>query len=134
LNGITITQVSTLDRTEILRRMGQREIRPNWLLETESMQNIPNLSAFLIELSNGGRGWVSYTASMFKLSRICVEVLAGDIPQVTAAALLILHRYNPVQDAIMENLPSADPRWPGFQTMGYFDAFRRIEMVLNLNS
>jgi ribosomal protein S18 acetylase RimI-like enzyme len=129
LKGVTIEKVSTLHRAETLRRMARRKIRPNWLLETESMRNVPNLSAFLIELSDGGQGWVSYNASMFKLTRIYVEVLAGDITKVTAAALLTLHRYNPVQDAIMENLPTTDPRWPGFQALGYFETFRRIEMV-----
>jgi GNAT superfamily N-acetyltransferase len=129
LSGVTVDKVSTLHRAETLRLMARRKIRPNWLVETESMRNVPNLSAFLVELSDGGRGWVSYNASMFKLSRIYVEVLEGDDARVTAAALLTLHRYNRVQDAQIENLPADDPRWPGFQAMGYFDAFRRIEMV-----
>jgi GNAT superfamily N-acetyltransferase len=129
LTGVDIEKVSTLHRAETLRLMARRKDRPNWLLETESMRNVPNLSAFLIELSDGGRGWVSYNASMFKLSRIYVEVLSGNEAQVTAAALLTLHRYNRVQDAQVENLPAADPRWPGFQALGYFDAFRRLEMV-----
>jgi ribosomal protein S18 acetylase RimI-like enzyme len=129
LHGITIKQVSTLHRAETLRRMGQRQEQPNWLVQTETMRNIPNLSAFLVELSDGGRGWVCYVASMFQLTRIYVDVLEGDVPKVTAAALLTLHRYNPVQDAIMENMPAADPRWEGFKAMGYFEAFRRLEMV-----
>lgn len=131
LQGITISQVSTLHRAETLRRMARRQERPNWLVQTETMRNIPNLSAFLVDLSDGGRGWVSYTASMFQLMRIYVDVLAGDPAKVTAAALMTLHRYNPVQDAIMENMPAADPRWEGFKSMGYFEAFRRIEMVRN---
>jgi hypothetical protein len=109
--------------------MGQRQEQPNWLVQTETMRNIPNLSAFLVELSDGGRGWVCYVASMFQLTRIYVDVLEGDVPKVTAAALLTLHRYNPVQDAIMENMPAADPRWEGFKAMGYFEAFRRLEMI-----
>jgi GNAT superfamily N-acetyltransferase len=134
LQDVTITQVSTLHRAETLRRMTQRRGRPNWLAQTETMRNVPNLSAFLVETSDGGRGWVSYNASMFLLTRIYVYVLEGDAPTVTAAALLTLHRYNPVQDAIMENMPADDPRWQGFQAMGYFEAFRRIEMVRNYPS
>ncbi|MFZ0547530.1 MAG: GNAT family N-acetyltransferase [Candidatus Promineifilaceae bacterium] len=129
LKGITISQIGTLQRAETLRRMARRQDRPNWLVQTETMRNVPNLSAFMIETSNGGRGWVSYNASMFLLTRIYVDVLEGDIPSVTAAALLTLHRYNPVQDAIMENMSTDDPRWQGFTAMGYFEAFRRIEMV-----
>ena len=129
LSGITISQVRTLQRAETLRRMARRQERPNWLVQTETMRNIPNLSCFLIELSDGGKGWVSYTASMFQLTHIYVDVLEGDPAIVTAAALLTLHRYNPVQDAIMENMPVVDPRWEGFKAMGYFEAFRRIEMV-----
>lgn len=129
LQDLSIKQVSTLHRAETLRRMARRQGRPNWLLQTETMRNIPNLSAFFVELSDGGRGWVSYIASMFQLTRIYVSVLQGDPASVTAAALLTLHRYNPVQDAIMENMPAADPRWAGFESMGYFDAFYRLEMV-----
>jgi ribosomal protein S18 acetylase RimI-like enzyme len=131
LEGVKISQVSTLHRAETLRRMARREERPNWLVQTETMRNIPTLSAFLVELSNGGRGWVSYSVSMFQLTRIYVDVLEGDPATITAAALLTLHRYNPVQDAIMENMPLADPRWDGFKAMGYFEVFRRIEMVWN---
>ncbi len=131
MKGVTVSQVSTLHRAETLRRMARRAERPNWLVQTETMRNIPSLSAFLVELSDGGRGWVSYVASMFQLTRICVCVLAGDPVKVTVGALLTLHRYNPVQDAIMENLPAADPRWEGFQAMGYFEAFRRLEMMRN---
>jgi hypothetical protein len=129
LQGITISQVSTLHRAETLRRMALRQGRPNWLVQTETMRNIPNLSAFLVDLSDGGRGWVSYAASMFQLSRIYVGVLAGDPAVVTAAVLMTLHNYNRVQDAVMENMPADDPRWQGFTAMGYFEAFRRIEMV-----
>jgi GNAT superfamily N-acetyltransferase len=133
LESIAISQVSTLHRAETLRRMAGRKEHPNWLVQTETMRNLPSLSAFLVELSDGGRGWVSYTASMFQLTRIYVDVLEGDPAVVSAAALLTLHRYNPVQDAIMENMPAADPRWQGFQAMGYFEAFRRIEMVKESN-
>ncbi len=131
LDGLTVEQVTTLDRDDTLRYMACRKTRPNWLIQSESMQHVPNLSAFLVDLSDGGKGWVSYNASMFQLTRICVGVLEGDVPKVTAAALLTLHRYNPVQDAIMENLPLTDPKWLGFQALGYFESFRRIEMLRN---
>jgi hypothetical protein len=128
LKNSKISQVKTLHRAETLRRMARRTDRPNWLLETETMRNVPNLSALLVEMADGGRGWVSYNATMFQLTQIYLEVLEGDVPTVTAAALLTLHRYHTVQDAIMENLPAEDERWLGFQAMGYFEAFRRIEM------
>ena len=46
--------------------------------------------------------------------------------------LQTLHEFFPTQDAIAENIPSTSPAWAGFQQAGYFDAFRRIEMVRSL--
>ena len=40
----------------------------------------------------------------------------------------LLHRLHAAQDAVVENVPD-DERWRGFQRAGYFEVFRRIEMV-----
>jgi hypothetical protein len=47
---------------------------------------------------------------------------------VTATILHVLHQRHKRQDAIAENVPD-DNQWPGFEQAGYFDSFRRIEMV-----
>lgn len=123
-----IKQITTLEQDEILILLAHRRQRPNWLNETESFQNIHNLSGILVELDNGGRGWVAYRASLLQLTHIVVEVAAGDPTEVTAAVLYALHQRHKRQDAVAENLPE-DEQWLGFQQAGYFDSFRRIEML-----
>jgi ribosomal protein S18 acetylase RimI-like enzyme len=123
-----IDRVTTLDHEEAIILLSHRAKRPNWLNETETMQNVHNLSGLLIETSDGGRGWVTYHAGLLQLTRIIVEVVAGDPVEVTATILHVLHQRHKRQDAIAENVPD-DNQWPGFEQAGYFDSFRRIEMV-----
>lgn len=144
LNG-KIQHVTYMEHNDAIYLLSQRKIRPNWLNETQSMQNVRNLpvlasmgensvrqtsrnlSAIMVELAGGGHGWVSYQATFLQLTRIVVGVLAGDPTEVTAAVLQTLHQHHRRQDAIVENLPD-DEQWLGFQQAGYFETFRRIEM------
>lgn len=124
-----IKQVTPHDHEQALALLAQRRERPNWLNETESLQNVRNLSVLEIKLHDGGQGWVVYHASLFQLTRIVVGVTSGDPAEVTAVTLQVLHQRHKQQDAIAENIPADDPKWPGYEQAGYFDAFRRIEMV-----
>ena len=126
-----VKRVTTLNHEEAVILLSHRQDRPNWLNETETLQNVKNLSALLVELHNGGRGWVTYHAGLLQLTRIIVEVTAGDVTEVTETVLHVLHRRHKRQDAISENLFN-DAQWEGYQKMGYFDSFRRIEMVKEL--
>ncbi len=126
-----VRRVTTLNHEEAIILLSHRQNRPNWLNETETLQNARNLSALLVELHNGGRGWVTYHAGLLQLTRIIVEVTAGDVPEVTETVLHVLHRRHKRQDAISENLYD-EAQWEGYQKMGYFDSFRRIEMVKEL--
>lgn len=148
LNG-KIQHVTYMEHNDAIYLLSQRKQRPNWLNETESMQNVRalpvlasmgegsvrqtsrNLAAIMVELADGGQGWVSYQATFLQLTRIVVGVLAGDPTEVTAAVLQTLHQHHRRQDAIVENLPD-DEQWLGFQQAGYFETFRRIEMKRNL--
>jgi ribosomal protein S18 acetylase RimI-like enzyme len=126
-----IRRVSNLDHEDALILLSHRKKRPNWLNETDTMHNLRNLSALLVELENGGRGWVTYHAGLLQLTRIIVEVVAGDTVNVTATMLQVLHRRHKRQDAIAENVIK-DEMWPGYQQAGYFDVFRRVELVKEL--
>jgi hypothetical protein len=126
-----IKQVTTLDHEEAIILLSHRQNRPNWLNETESLQNTRNLSALLVELENGGRGWITYHASLFQLTRILVEVTAGDTVEVTEACLNVLHQRHKRQDAKTENIFD-DEQWLGYKKAGYIESFRRIEMIKNM--
>ena len=121
--------VRTMSREDTLELLKDRVDDPNWLNQTDSFLNVNELSSLVIETSGGGRGWVTYKTSLLRLTRILVNVLEGDPALVTTALLETLHEFYPTQDAIAENIPAEAPIWPGYQQAGYFEAFRRIEMV-----
>ncbi len=120
-----------LDHEEALNLLNERKGTPNWLKQPESMAHVQNLSALVVELDNGGRGWVCFHADLLQLTRMVVEVDAGDPAEVSAATLQTLHRHYKRQDAKIENIPD-DAIWAGFVRAGYFESFRRIEMVKEL--
>lgn len=122
-----VKQITTLNHEDAIILLSHRQEHPNWLNETESLQNVRNLSALLVELKNGGRGWVTYHAGLLQLTRLVVEITVGDPVEVTEAILTVLHQRHKRQDSIAENL-CEDEKWIGFQKAGYFDSFRRIEM------
>ncbi len=124
-----VRDVRTLDHRATVELLAGRGDAPNWINQTESVQNAADVSALVVETDEGGAGWVTYKASLLRLTRIIVEVQRGDPAAVTATILRTLHAYYPTQDAIAENIPVDDPKWAGFVEAGYFEAFRRIEMV-----
>ncbi len=126
-----IKRVTALDHEEAIILLSHRKKQPNWLNQTESLQNTRNLSALLVELDDGSRGWITYHASIFQITRILVEVTAGDPTLVTTACLNVLHNRHKRQDAKTENIFD-DDQWPGYQKAGYIESFRRIEMVKKL--
>ena len=122
-------EIMELERAQTLSLLRQRHERANWLNETESFCQAGGLRGLSVSLEEGGRGWVVYQAGEFQLAHIVVEVLEGDPEIVTTAVLQALHRRHPTQDAVMENLPAGSHYWPGFQSLGYFEVFRRLELV-----
>ena len=132
LARVTPIEVTELERSNLLTLLAERRERPNWLNETESFRPGDNVRGLSVVNHESGRGWVVYSADQYQLSHIVVEVLEGNPAQVAASVLQALHRRNPTQDAVMENLPVDSPLWPGFQSLGYFEVFRRREMVKRL--
>lgn len=123
-----ITSISLLTPSQMVNMLPHRRLRPNWLNETESLLNIAGLSGLMVELEDGSRGWAVYHVGLYKLENIVVEVVKGDLSKVTTAVLSALHNHHPMRDSVAANLLE-DEQWEGFQKAGYFDAFRRIEMV-----
>jgi ribosomal protein S18 acetylase RimI-like enzyme len=142
-------KIHYLQHEEVVELHCARSGRANWLNSVASMRNVrrlaasiiddlgdpsplhesPHLSGLWVEFQNGAEGWVSYQATTLQLKRICVEVIRGDVASVTTGLLKIMHLMHEAQDAIVENIPD-DDQWAGFLQAGYFEVFRRIEMVL----
>jgi GNAT superfamily N-acetyltransferase len=124
-----LRQLRSLGYEATMDLLTSRHDEPNWLNQTESLRNSRELSSLFVETQEGGRGWVTYQTSLLQLTHIVVHASEGDPGAVATALLQTLHEYYPTQDAIAENIPADDPIWEGFLRVGYFDAFRRIEMV-----
>ena len=143
-----VRKVRYLQHEEVLDLHCVRQERMNWLNDIQSMRNVrhlidislieetepfpqheaPHLSGIFVEFLDGSQGWASYQATTLQLKRMCVEVIRGDPQRTTAGVLELLHRLHSSQDAVIENIPD-DDRWGGFKQAGYFEVFRRIEMV-----
>lgn len=140
-------KVRYLQHDEVLELHCRRKERMNWLNSIETMRNVrrlvnvsiddesghlqhelPHLSGIFVEFSDGAQGWVSYQATTLQLKRISVEAVRGDPARATAGLLQLLHRLHSSQDSVIENIPD-DEAWAGFKQAGYFEVFRRIEMV-----
>lgn len=126
------SDLHVLDHEQIMNCLTQRRIKPNWLNETESFSRVKRLAGLWAEFPDGGRGWVVCETSIIQLKRVVVEVVEGDPAQVAAGLLYILHSRFPTQDAVSENIPTDDPCWPGYEAMGYFDSFHRLEMLKDM--
>jgi hypothetical protein len=122
-----IKRVTSLNHEDAVILLAHRKERPNWLNEDETFHNVRNLSALLVELHNGGRGWVTYHAGLLQLTRIVAEATVGDEAEVAESVLSVMHQRHKRQDAIAENFCGTG-LWEGFQRVGYFESFGRIEM------
>ncbi|HCB48407.1 MAG TPA: hypothetical protein DEP47_02495 [Chloroflexi bacterium] len=130
-NGENIVRMVDVSRSTAFNLLDKRHARPNWLIESESFYNVPDLQAIFVECEDGAQGWAICQPDKFQLKHIVVEALQGDPASVSCRLLKALHERYFTRDAIMENLPEQDPTWQGFKNAGYFDVFRRIEMVKN---
>ena len=144
--ALNASRIEYLEHNQVIELHCRRRERMNWLIAVETMRNVrrpelpakddlrvsphesPHLSGLLVEFQDGTQGWVSCQVTALQLKRICVEVIRGEPATPTANLLDMLHHLHASQDAVIENIPD-DERWEGYRRAGYFEAFRRIEMV-----
>jgi ribosomal protein S18 acetylase RimI-like enzyme len=123
-------QVIRLGYSESRHLLENRQAKPTWIDENESLLNAGNLSAFYAILEDGSKGWLVYQNTVFQLGRLVIQTEEGHSLQVGRALLHHLHHVHSAQDTKTENLPKDDPHWPAFKEIGYLEVFDRIEMIL----
>jgi ribosomal protein S18 acetylase RimI-like enzyme len=121
--------VEDLD-SDIFTLLQQREPNPSWVEETASLKNAGGIRGLRLTLPTGESGWIAFQRTPFMLTHFVLDPAAG--PDLTYALIAGVHFLFPVQDTSIENLPVDHPAWVQYQKLGYFEAFRRIEMVLAL--
>ncbi len=121
-------KMSSLDRNETLRYM-QSAPRQTWINEFESMANTSEVYGMSINLEDGSQGWIIYRKNISTLTHIILHTDRGN-PEIVGNCLLQhLHFHCPRLDTYAENIKATDPHVSAFFSMGYFEAFQRIEMI-----
>ena len=118
-----------LEKEEVLDRLCSHPVHPAWTNELESFINAGDAQGVEVSLESGGRGWLVFRRQKFMLSHFVLHTEAGDPDAVAAALSMNLYNRYPHIDTYIENLPVDDPHLPALLKMGFFEVFRRIEMV-----
>jgi ribosomal protein S18 acetylase RimI-like enzyme len=120
-----VTEIAASDIPDYLQ---QRTDTPSWLDETRSLLNIGNLHGLHVKLPSGETGWVIFQRTPFQLTHFAFGPAPSN--EMMLALLYHVHHANALQDTKIENLPFNHPAWSVFQSVGYFEVFRRTEMYL----
>lgn len=122
--------VKPMSDDAIFETLAEREAGAAWTEETSSLRNAGNMKGFCVQLANGEEGWIVFHSTAFQLSHF---VFAPNISHEMMQALIAaVHSQQPMQDTKIENVPLLHPTWAAYQAFDYVVAFRRIEMVLDL--
>ncbi|MFT5194627.1 MAG: GNAT superfamily N-acetyltransferase [Cellvibrionaceae bacterium] len=132
LEGVTHVQGK-----EVLEWLRERKGHFDWHNDLATYQHVTERLEgieYYKERKNGlVHGRVIFEDRKLQLSRITVQVLVGNVVDVTQGMLNLLHVLYPQRDAQVENISADDPRWEGHQSAGYFNSFCRIGYTKKLD-
>jgi ribosomal protein S18 acetylase RimI-like enzyme len=118
-----------LEKEEALDRLCTQPVRPAWTNELESYINAGEAQGLEVNLGYSGHGWLVFRRQKFMLSHFVFHTETGDPEAVTTALVMNLYNRFPHIDTYIENVPANDPHLPALMQMGFFEVFRRVEMV-----
>lgn len=124
--------VTPLDTHEIQYLLSHPIANASWVEEPRSILQAGHLKGFRMVLEDGSQGWMVYQYKSFELSHLVFFTPGPNAEQVAYNLVYHLHRQHHQHDTKLENIPFDSPYWPILQQMGYFESFRRVEMVLHL--
>ncbi|MCS6836506.1 MAG: GNAT family N-acetyltransferase [Anaerolineae bacterium] len=120
------------DRVTLRELLQGRGDSPTWVEETPSLFNTGRLSAITARAADGRAGWLAFQRTPFQLTHLVFSASANADPALIRALLGQLYTLYSMMDTKIENIAADSPSWPTCQAFGYVEAFRRIEMVLQL--
>ena len=124
-----IPNIVELDKDTCLEYLEDRREEQAWTNQTESMHRVNDIEGFSVELPDGCNGWIVYQPTIFNLSRLMFNTCDCNQIEVMKALLTHLHHKYPNTDTYTENIPADDPHLPAFESLGYIETFRRVEMA-----
>ena len=122
-------EITWLYRKDALDAIRSSPHHLTWVNDIASMENASMFQGFRIQLKDGTRGWLVYRHKKRTLTHFEFNTERGSPVKMARNILLFLHLQYPRMDAYTENFYADDPHIPAFFDLGYFEAFRRIEMI-----
>lgn len=126
-----IEKMTWLDKDRALQCLRSAP-RQTWINDFSSMANADDVQGLSLNLDDGSCGWLVFRKKIPTLTHIVLHTERGN-PEIVGGCLLRqLHFLHPRFDTYAENIHCSDPHLPVYLSMGYFEAFRRTEMIREL--
>ncbi len=127
-------QITWLYRKDALTALRSYPHSLTWVNALTSMENASMFQGFSLELEDGSHGWLVYRHKKHSITHFVFHTERGNPVKMARNILLYLHLQHHRMDAYAENFSANDLHLPAFFDLGYFEAFRRIEMIKNHTS
>ena len=121
--------ITWLYRKDALKALRSYPHSLTWINALTSMENASMFQGFALELKDGTKGWLVYRHKKHSITHFVFHTERGNPVKMARNILLYLHLQHHRMDAYAENFSADDPHLPAFFDLGYFEAFRRIEMI-----
>ena len=128
-----VHDLTQLDEDDIPDYLATREPGASWVEETASLLNAGDLKGIHVQMGEG-HGWAVFMATRFQLQHIVLWSTEADYDEIMYALLYYIHELYPNRDTKVENVPADHPTWKAYHAHGYVVDFRRVEMLLTLDS
>ncbi len=123
-------QITLMSDDEITTRLQNYDDGASWVEEGKSIFQAGSLKGFELTLVAGEKGWLVFQNKAFQIAHIVLGEPGKLSADMAKALLYHLHRQYPQKDTSVENVALDKVIWPAYQSLGYMESFRRIEMVL----
>lgn len=122
-------EITWLYRKDALTALRSYPYPLTWINAIESMENASMFQGFSLKLKSGAKAWMVYRHKKHSITHFVFHTERGNPAKMARNLLLYIHLQYHRMDAYAENFFADDPHLPAFFDLGYFEAFRRIEMV-----
>jgi ribosomal protein S18 acetylase RimI-like enzyme len=122
-------EITWLYRNDALDALRSYPHPLTWINAIESMENASMFQGFSLKMKSGAKAWMVYRHKKHSITHFVFHTERGNPAKMARNLLLYLHLQYHRMDAYAENFFADDPHLPAFFDLGYFEAFRRIEMT-----
>ena len=122
-------EITWLYRKDALDALRSYPYPLTWVNALESMENASMFQGFELNMKSGAKAWMVYRHKKHSITHFVFHTERGNPAKMARNLLLYLHLQYHRMDAYAENFFADDPHLSAFFDLGYFEAFRRIEMV-----